>query len=225
MVDEALLDFDPAEEEELEALRLLASSLARLFSYPSVEEARVFTDDESVLFLMGLAARVRAPEAGLELRASRSLDCAAAPPDERAGAMRRELTRLCYRPEAPVPLEGRRWVRRDFDESASLGETASTTLCYQAAGLRLREGVVERPDSLPTELDFLAAVLGQELSFSHEGNGAQALLWKRRRTMFVGRHLAPLVKAVADGVEQQTQWAPLLFWIELLRIVVARCRY
>lgn len=226
MVDEALLDFGPADEEELEALRLLASSLARLFSYPSVEEARVFTDGESVQFLMGLAARIQAPDAVLEQRASQAAAWAAKPADERARAMRRELTRLCYRPEAPVSLEGRRWVRRDPAEpEARLGESASVAQSYRAAGLKVRAGVVERADALPTELDFLAAVLGQELAFSHEGNGAQALIWKRRRTVFVERHLGPLARAVAQGIERHSAWPPLLLWAALLQVAVGRCGY
>lgn len=225
MVDEALLDFGPA-DEELEALRLLASSLARLFSYPSVEEARVFTDGESVQFLMGLAARIQAPDALLKQRASQALAWAAKPADERGQTMRRELTRLCYRPEAPVPLEGRRWVRRDPAEpEARLGESASVAQSYRAAGLKLRAGVVERADALPTELDFLAAVLGQELAFGREGNGAQALVWKRRRTVFAERHLGPLVHAVGQGIERLSACPSLLLWTTLLQIAVHRCGY
>ncbi len=226
MVDEALLDFGPADEEELEALRLLASSLARLFSYPSVEEARVFTDGESVQFLMGLAARIQAPDALLEQRASQALAWATEAADERSRMVRRELTRLCYRPEAPVPLEGRRWLRRDPAEpEARLGESASVAQSYRAAGLKLRAGVVERADALPTELDFLAAVLGQELAFGREGNGAQALVWKRRRTVFAERHLGPLARAVGQGIEGRSTCPPLLLWTTLLQIAVHRCGY
>lgn len=226
MVDEALPDFGPADAEELEALRLLASSLARLFSYPSVAEAQVFTDGESVQFLMGLAARIQALDTVLEQRALQALAWSAEPADERARAMRRELTRLCYRPEAPVPLEGRRWIRRDPAEpEARLGESASVAQSYRAAGLKLRAGVVERVDALPTELDFLAAVLNQELAFGHEGNGAQALIWKRRRTVFVERHLGPLACAAVRGVERHSAWPPLLLWAALLQVVVGRCGY
>lgn len=215
-----------ATADELDAIRLLCSALARLFSYPNGEAAAVFTDGESMRFLEGLAADARLSDGLPAPLMEEYADETAVEAADRAARMRREYTRLFYRPLAPVPLEGRQCVRRaSTDEEWSRGETASVLRQYRASGLKMRPSVVERPDSLSSELDFTAFLLEREIQFGREGNGAQALAWKRRRLHFVDRHLVTLALSVSAGVRERTAWAPLLLWASLLEGVAVRCAY
>lgn len=217
----------PAEaSDELDAVRALCSALARLLSYPDNEAAAVFTDGESAAFLAATAAAAHFEGERLEALAAACADEAELPAEARAASMRRELSRLFYRPYAPVPLEGRLWIRRPSqDPEANVGEMAAVARLYRESGLAMRKGVVERPDALPTELDYVAFLMERETRFGREGNGAAALTWKRRRLRFVERHLAPLAQAVVEGIRAHTDWAPLQFWAYLLELAVARCMY
>lgn len=216
-----------AEEEELEALRLLCASLARLFSYPDAATAAAFTNSESVAYLVALTEQARLAEEELSPAAEAAAAAAAsAPDDERARAMRLTFTRLFYCPDAPIPLEGRHWIRREPDEpERALGEEAAVARYFRASGVAVRKGVVERACALTSELDFAAYVLERELFFSHAGDGAQALLWKRRRVRFVQRHLGELAREVSAGILAQADWPPLRYWALLLVAVVRRCSY
>lgn len=215
-----------ASSEKLDAARTLCSALARLFSYPDPETAAVFTDAESAAFLVEATSAAHLGSRHLDERERACAEEAKLSPDARADRMRREFSRLFYRPYAPVPLEGHRWIRRDpQDAEAKLGEVAAVARLYRGSGLAVRPEVTERADALPTELDYVAFLLEREARFSREGNGAAALIWKRRRQHFTERHLSPLARAVAAGINEHTDWPPLLYWAALLEVIVAHCAY
>lgn len=211
-------------EGDLHALRLLCRSLARLFTYPSRDQAAVFTDEESTLFLADLAERLGFDSPELAVALAEALTAARGISDEkRAARTRQVMTELFFRPCAPVPLEGRRWVTRDpGDAEARLGERASVEAVYHASGLSVRSNVVEPADALPTELDYVAMLLDREIKSSREGSGAQALVWKRRRTAFVTRHLAPLADGVTVRVFERSDWPPVRLWTALLAAITVR---
>lgn len=212
--------------EVLEALALLCSALGRLFSYPTREEAAQYLDEESTRYLAALASDARIADEPLRECEDDCLGADAVEEADRVHDVRVEYTRLFYAPQAPVPLEGRRWVKHaPLSPERKLGETASVARCYRESGLKLREGVSARADSLPTELDFAAYLLQKEAAFGEEGNGAQALAWKRRRTTFASVHLVPLAQAVADGVARHAASPHLRYWTELLRRAAERCTW
>lgn len=209
---------------ELAAVRLLCSALARVFSYPSVDQAKMLTNGESLEYVFGLLDRASLVDyEAYGFFESAKLDTEDTP-EARARLMRRVFTQLFYRPGAPIPLEGRFWIRRDPAELAKeLGEEASVRQSYKAVGVRVKSEVVERACALSTELDFVAYLLGREIDCSREGSGAQALVWKRRRLEFSERHLLRFGCAVADEISQNTSWNTLLFWTAALQRIVRRC--
>lgn len=210
--------------EALEALALLCSALGRLFSYPTREEAALYLGEESTWYLADLASNARIEDEPLRACADRCVGTGGVEEADRVHDMRVECTRLFYAPHAPVPLEGCRWVKHaPLSPERELGETASVARCYRESGLKLREGVSARADSLSTELDFVAYLLQKEAVFGETGNGTQALAWKRRRTTFATVHLVPLARAVADGVARHAVSPHLRYWAELLRRTAARC--
>lgn len=212
--------------EVLEALALLCSALARLFSYPTREEAALYLGEESTLYLAALASDARIEDESLYEREDCCLRADTVEEVDRVHDIRVEYTRLFFAPCAPVPLEGRRWVKHGpLSPERELGETASVARCYRESGLKLRDGVSARADSLSTELDFAAYLLQKEASYGEEGNGAQALAWKRRRTTFATVHLVPLAQAVADRVARQAVSPHVRYWAELLRRTAARCAW
>ncbi|WP_165043959.1 molecular chaperone TorD family protein [Adlercreutzia sp. ZJ138] len=207
--------------EELEALALLCSALARLFTYPTYDQAVMFTNEESADYLDRLMH-----DAGADGIAAENAVRPVVDQDEhcRAQRLRIDETQLLFVSNAPVPLEGSRWIRRNPTGSQAVtGEAASVMRCYRESGLSLREGCTMRADALPVELDYVAYLLRREARFRNEGKGAQALLWKRRRTSFVAAHLDPLAKAVASGVSRHNPCAHLVWWSQLLQQAVIRC--
>ncbi len=219
--------------EALEALGSLCSALGRLFSYPTYEEAAAYTDAESTRFLLSLASSAQIDDKVLRACAPcsfktckvESSDMAKGSTDiDAARNLRIECTQLFFMPQAPVPLEGRRWVKHaPYSSERKIGEEASVMRCYRESGLKLQRGVVARADSLSTELDFVAYLIRRETCFSNEGKGAQALVWKRRRTAFATTHLVPLAQAVSEGVARLAVSPHLQYWAQLVRRVALRC--
>lgn len=209
---------------ELDAVRLACSALARLFSYPSKDEAALYTNDDSFVYLYNLMAEALLTDENLTLLYEAAISESSNVPDERAQRMRHVFTQLFYSPHAPIPLEGRYWIRRKpSDPLARLGEEASVRESYQCVGVHVRSGVVEQACALPTELDFVAYLLTQEISCSCAGDGAQALAWKQRRRTFCRQHLVCFGNAVSEAIGQKSDWIPLLFWSAVLRKVIQRC--
>lgn len=209
---------------ELEALRELCSALARLFSYPTTQEAEAFTNEESVLYLEELAREARLNDFEVDRAIEHAFEVCSIDGETRARKMRASHTELFFKPSAPVPLEGRRWVRCNPEsEEYRLGERSSVARCYTECGLAVRNGVTEREDFLASELDFVAFLIEQENRFRIQGSGVKALAWKQRRVDFCTRHLEPFVRQASAAAEPFASWSLLRLWLLLLRKAVARC--
>lgn len=216
-------DHTEASLNHLQTQALLCSALARLFSYPSVQNAADFSNEESLEYLQYLIN-----QAGLLCTESKPLlpaahDFASEPDSVRAALIRAEYTRLFFQCQAPIKLEGHCWlaVSERTEEAQLLGEAAAVNAFYRRYGMKVKRGFAA--DNLSTELDFLARLTRLEEESRQQGEASEASTWKQARLMFLRQHLAPFALRACAAIQAADAGPLLRYEAALLTEVIEYC--
>ena len=205
------------------ALSSLLAMLARLFSYPTREQALEQTSADLIEYVNDLLAA-----AGFDTQlpgdvCARCESWAAQPEDARATGIRAEFTRLFYTMPRVVNLNGSDWVHANpTDFSVAHGERAAVGLEYRKLGLQSRAGVSEPFDSLVSELDMLSYVTELEARALDEGDAGSASEWERIRDDFVEHHFRELAQGVARSIVGESDSPFMALCATLLDLVLLR---
>lgn len=235
--------FDMARGSEPGALAVLCSVLSKVFSYPSVEQARDLAEMESMEYcsmLVGLSGA----DASLLGEAERGF--VAACPGSRQGrqavsaqatfeggeedardrgrGIRLEMSRLFYSPLTGTAMEGSRWVNRDerSTEALEVGERAAVARFYSAWGYRVSPGVPAAADSLENELEFVSRLAARESEALSRGDAAEALRLRDARREFHRLHLSGLGYGVSGRIVDSSKNPHLRYYAAVLKLALQR---
>lgn len=207
----------------LQTQALLCSAMARLFSYPSKQQAAEFSNEESLDFLESLTQ-----QAGLLCTNSKPLMPSARafakePDEERVARIRAEYTQLFFKPNAPIRLEGHIWLAPSerTQESRGLGEPAAANAYYRRFGMQAKQGIA--PDSLATELDFLARLTRAEETNRQLGQASEAYTFKQARLDFLRQHVELFAMRVCAAIQAEDVNPLLQYQTALLLEVLEYC--
>lgn len=207
---------NPLHEHVYAAARLFRSA-AWQFSYPDVENAKVFTskeylDSHRVLFDAVAKGRSFMVEECDTLESS----LVGYPPEVRMTDFRREYTRLFITPPIRIPLVGSSWVKDKTPIARKKGEAYAVGQYYRSLGLVNQKTVRDPSDHLVSELDFISYVVFAEAEAWRGNDAVSALEWRDLKEEFLSNHLGEFAKKVSAEIQRETKNPFLLFSSHML---------